>query len=105
MSGGEGYAVPVYPGSAAAGAGGGGSMKKKGAVGSWSWVRMDATGQENVGDVDKYEIMQRVKIHAHDLRILDPLLSYPSTILARERAILLNLEVHFSFFYFYFIFL
>ncbi|XP_031098010.1 magnesium transporter MRS2-I-like [Ipomoea triloba] len=53
---------------------------------------MEASGEENVVDVDKYEILQRVKIHAHDLRILDPLLSYPSTILARQRAILLNLE-------------
>ncbi|GKE31671.1 magnesium transporter MRS2-2-like protein, partial [Tanacetum coccineum] len=32
------------------------------------------------------------EIHARDLRILDPLLSYPSAILGRERAIVLNLE-------------
>ncbi|KAM3277987.1 hypothetical protein ACQJBY_045706 [Aegilops geniculata] len=37
--------------------------------------------------------MHRVDINARDLRILDPLLSYPSTILGRERAIVLNLEV------------
>ncbi|KAL3688223.1 hypothetical protein R1sor_014532 [Riccia sorocarpa] len=43
-------------------------------------------------EVDKYAIMHRVGIHARDLRILDPLLSYPSTILGRERAIVLNLE-------------
>uniref|UniRef100_J3LSQ0 Magnesium transporter n=2 Tax=Oryza brachyantha TaxID=4533 RepID=J3LSQ0_ORYBR len=36
--------------------------------------------------------MHRVDINARDLRILDPLLSYPSTILGRERAIVLNLE-------------
>ncbi|XP_019181271.1 PREDICTED: magnesium transporter MRS2-I-like [Ipomoea nil] len=87
MSGGDGYEVPV-----AGGGGGAALLKKKGAVGWWRWVRMEATGEENVVDVDKYEILQRVKIHAHDLRILDPLLSYPSTILARQRAILLNLE-------------
>nr|GMD75825.1 magnesium transporter MRS2-I-like [Ipomoea batatas] len=88
MSGGDdGYEVAVGGGGAAA------LLKKKGAVGWWRWVRMEATGEENVVDVDKYEILQRVKIHAHDLRILDPLLSYPSTILARQRAILLNLEL------------
>lgn len=43
-------------------------------------------------EADKYVIMHRVGIHARDLRILDPLLSYPSTILGREHAIVLNLE-------------
>lgn len=58
---------------------------------------MDSSGHEKVLDVDKYAIMHRVQIHARDLRILDPLLSYPSTILGRERAIVLNLEVSFHF--------
>ncbi|VFQ63365.1 unnamed protein product [Cuscuta campestris] len=66
---------------------------KKKVAGSRSWLLMDAAGQEVVLDVDKYAIMHRVQIHARDLRILDPLLSYPSTILGRERAIVLNLEV------------
>lgn len=66
-------------------------LKKKG-TGSRSWLLMDASGLETVLDVDKYAIMHRVQIHARDLRILDPLLSYPSTILGRERAIVLNLE-------------
>ncbi|KAE9619145.1 hypothetical protein Lalb_Chr02g0150061 [Lupinus albus] len=57
-----------------------------------SWIVFDATGQGSMLDVDKYAIMHRIQIHARDLRILDPLLSYPSTILARERAIVLNLE-------------
>lgn len=65
---------------------------KKKVAGSRSWLLMDASGQEIVLDVDKYAIMHRVQIHARDLRILDPLLSYPSTILGRERAIVLNLE-------------
>ncbi|XP_016454082.1 magnesium transporter MRS2-I isoform X1 [Nicotiana tabacum] len=68
-------------------------LKKKG-TGSRSWLLMDASGLETVLDVDKYAIMHRVQIHARDLRIIDPLLSYPSTILGRERAIVLNLEVH-----------
>ncbi|KAG2545984.1 hypothetical protein PVAP13_9KG025900 [Panicum virgatum] len=75
---------------AAAGAGGGGEGKKRGA--SRSWILFDAAGEERVLDADKYAIMHRVDINARDLRILDPLLSYPSTILGRERAIVLNLE-------------
>ncbi|XP_047179409.1 magnesium transporter MRS2-F-like, partial [Vigna umbellata] len=37
-------------------------------------------------------IMRRTDLPARDLRILDPLLSYPSTLLGRERAIVINLE-------------
>ncbi|GAA0148314.1 RNA splicing factor [Lithospermum erythrorhizon] len=65
-------------------------LKKKG--GSRSWILMDGFGNETILDVDKYYIMHRVQIHARDLRIIDPLLNYPSTILGRERAIVLNLE-------------
>lgn len=68
----------------------GGEAKKRGA--SRSWILLDAAGEERVLDADKYAIMHRVDINARDLRILDPLLSYPSTILGRERAIVLNLE-------------
>lgn len=60
---------------------------------SRSWVSIVGTGESEALDVDKYAIMHRVQIHARDLRILDPNLSYPSTILGRERAIVLNLEV------------
>ncbi|KAL3649066.1 Magnesium transporter MRS2-I [Castilleja foliolosa] len=80
-----GYVVPADALNAIAG------VKKKGA-GSRSWILMDSSGQEVILDVDKYAIMNRVQIHARDLRILDPLLSYPSAILGREKAIVLNLE-------------
>ncbi|KAI8010014.1 Magnesium transporter MRS2-I [Camellia lanceoleosa] len=66
-------------------------MKKK-AGSCGSWILMDEAGKGTVLDVDNYAIMHRVQIHARDLRILDPLLSYPSTILGREKAIVLNLE-------------
>ncbi|KAL0458264.1 UNVERIFIED_CONTAM: Magnesium transporter MRS2-I [Sesamum latifolium] len=59
------------------------SFKKKGAV-SRSWMVLDGAGQGVVLDLDKYDIMRRVPINARDLRILDPLLSYPSAILGRE---------------------
>ncbi|KAL0433537.1 UNVERIFIED_CONTAM: Magnesium transporter MRS2-2 [Sesamum latifolium] len=86
MTGREGgYVVPADPANAV------GGLKKKGA-GSRSWILIDSSGQEIILDVDKYAIMHRVQIHARDLRILDPLLSYPSAILGRERAIVLNLE-------------
>ncbi|KAJ4726815.1 Magnesium transporter MRS2-like protein [Melia azedarach] len=67
------------------------SLMKKTAV-STSWVILDNRGQSTMLDVDKYVIMRRVQIHARDLRILDPMLSYPSTILGREKVIVLNLE-------------
>lgn len=87
-AGAEMAAAVVVAGEAAAAAGAGG--KKRGA--SRSWILFDAAGEERVLDADKYAIMHRVDINARDLRILDPLLSYPSTILGRERAIVLNLE-------------
>ncbi|XP_065040353.1 magnesium transporter MRS2-I-like isoform X2 [Musa acuminata AAA Group] len=68
------------------------ALKKKTAA-ARSWILFDSSGEGTILDVDKYAIMHRVQIHARDLRILDPLLSYPSTILGRERAIVLNLEV------------
>ncbi|KAM3736672.1 hypothetical protein ACB098_10G181600 [Castanea mollissima] len=68
------------------------SLKKKTAV-SRSWISLDHNGESSILDADKYTIMRRVQINARDLRILDPLLSYPSTILGREKVIVLNLEV------------
>lgn len=82
----DGHVVPVDPQAAL-------TVKKKKQP-SRNWILLDCTGQGTVLDVDKYAIMHRVQIHARDLRILDPLLSYPSTILGRERAIVLNLEVN-----------
>ncbi|XP_026659985.1 magnesium transporter MRS2-I-like [Phoenix dactylifera] len=68
------------------------AAKKKAASSTRSWILLDSTGKEKILDVDKYAIMHRVQIDARDLRIIDPLLSYPSAILVRERAIVLNLE-------------
>ncbi|KAK2648508.1 hypothetical protein Ddye_015997 [Dipteronia dyeriana] len=66
-------------------------LKKKTAV-SRSWILLDHNGQSKLLDVDKYVVMRQFKIHARDLRILDPMFSYPSTILGREKVIVLNLE-------------
>ncbi|XP_061338993.1 magnesium transporter MRS2-2-like isoform X3 [Gastrolobium bilobum] len=80
----DGSVVPADPQAMAV-------LKKK-TQSSRSWILFDSTGQGSLLDVDKYAIMHRVQIHARDLRILDPLLSYPSTILGREKAIVINLE-------------
>ncbi|KAK2970182.1 hypothetical protein RJ640_019650 [Escallonia rubra] len=77
---GDGFIVPVE------------SASKKKKVVCRSWILLDQRGLGTILDLDKYAIMRRVPINARDLRILDPLLSYPSTILGRERAIVLNLE-------------
>ncbi|KEH23860.1 magnesium transporter MRS2-I [Medicago truncatula] len=68
------------------------AMNKKKTTISRSWILLDRDGRDIVLDVDKYAIMRLVEIHARDLRIMDPLLSYPSTILGREKVIVLNLE-------------
>jgi magnesium transporter len=56
------------------------------------WLVVDGTGDAQVVEVGKHAIMRRTGLPARDLRILDPLLSYPSTVLGRERAIVINLE-------------
>jgi len=95
---GDGSVVPADPGAM--------TVVKKKTQSSRSWILIDATGHGSLLDVDKYAIMNRVQIHARDLRILDPLLSYPSTILGREKAIVLNLEVHhiFGFVFLFFLY-
>ncbi|GAB2217655.1 hypothetical protein Droror1_Dr00000858 [Drosera rotundifolia] len=68
------------------------TMKKTTMSSKQSWILLNSQGQGAYIDVDKYEIMGRVDINARDLRILDAVLSYPSTILGRDKAIVLNLE-------------
>ncbi|CAI0451289.1 unnamed protein product [Linum tenue] len=67
------------------------TARKKG-TGVRAWLLLDSTGQAQVVEVGKHAIMRRTGLPARDLRILDPLLSYPSTVLGRERAIVINLE-------------
>lgn len=73
------------------GGAGAGVPRKKGA---WvrAWLLVDSNGEAHVVEAGKHAIMRRTGIPARDLRILDPVLSYPSTILGRERAIVVNLE-------------
>ncbi|CAI9283669.1 unnamed protein product [Lactuca saligna] len=67
-------------------------LKKRG-QGLRSWIRVDAaSGEAQVIEVDKFTMMRRCDLPARDLRLLDPLFVYPSTILGREKAIVVNLE-------------
>lgn len=66
-------------------------LKKRG-QGVRSWIRVDVTGNSQVIEVDKFTMMRRCDLPARDLRLLDPLFVYPSTILGREKAIVVNLE-------------
>ncbi|CAH1438057.1 unnamed protein product [Lactuca virosa] len=66
---------------------------KKCGQGLPSWIRVDAaTGDSQVIEVDKFTIMRRCDLPARDLRLLDPLFVYPSTILGKEKAIVVNLK-------------
>ncbi|KAG7011596.1 Magnesium transporter MRS2-3 [Cucurbita argyrosperma subsp. argyrosperma] len=69
----------------------GAGIRKKG-TGVRPWLLLDSTGEAQVVEAGKHAIMRRTGLPARDLRILDPLLSYPSTILGREKAIVINLE-------------
>ncbi|XP_035539975.1 magnesium transporter MRS2-3-like [Juglans regia] len=66
-------------------------LRKKG-TGIRAWMVVDTMGKAHVVEAGKHAIMRRTGLPARDLRILDPILSYPSTILGRERAIVINLE-------------
>ncbi|KAF9612654.1 hypothetical protein IFM89_003129 [Coptis chinensis] len=66
-------------------------LKKRG-QGLRSWIRVDTCGNSQIMEVDKFTMMRRCDLPARDLRLLDPLFVYPSTILGREKAIVVNLE-------------
>uniref|UniRef100_A0A1D1XTU8 Magnesium transporter n=1 Tax=Anthurium amnicola TaxID=1678845 RepID=A0A1D1XTU8_9ARAE len=57
-----------------------------------AWAVVSASGPTRLEELGKHTIMRRTGLPARDLRVLDPALSYPSTILGRERAIVVNLE-------------
>ncbi|VVB04008.1 unnamed protein product [Arabis nemorensis] len=66
-------------------------LKKRGQS-SRSWVKIDENGNSTVLELDKASIMKRCSLPSRDLRLLDPLFIYPSSILGRERAIVVSLE-------------
>ncbi|KAK8948142.1 putative magnesium transporter MRS2-G [Platanthera guangdongensis] len=64
--------------------------KKK--AGSRLWMRFDRTGQSEVAELDKNAIIRWTSIPTRDLRILGPIFSQSSNIIAREKAMIINLE-------------
>ncbi|XP_052195135.1 magnesium transporter MRS2-F-like isoform X3 [Diospyros lotus] len=67
------------------------AARRKG-IGTRVWLVVSESGESHMEEVGKHSIMRRTGLPGRDLRVLDPMLSYPSTILGRERAIVLNLE-------------
>ncbi|XP_070682265.1 magnesium transporter MRS2-4-like isoform X1 [Malus domestica] len=71
---------------------GGGVKGKKKAGGARLWMRFDRFGVSELVECDKNAIIRRAAIPARDLRILGPVFSQSSSILAREKAMVVNLE-------------
>ncbi|KAL9295478.1 Magnesium transporter MRS2-4 [Arabidopsis thaliana] len=82
--------LPIHAGGSAVGATG---KAKKKTGGARLWMRFDRTGAMEVVECDKSTIIKRASVPARDLRILGPVFSHSSNILAREKAIVVNLEV------------
>ncbi|XP_057448105.1 magnesium transporter MRS2-5 isoform X2 [Lotus japonicus] len=66
-------------------------LKKRG-HGSRSWIKIDQDGNSETMTLEKATIMRHCSLPSRDLRLLDPMFIYPSTILGREKAIVVNLE-------------
>ncbi|KAK9096052.1 hypothetical protein Sjap_021549 [Stephania japonica] len=66
-------------------------QRRKGSA-TRTWLVISESGKSHVEEVGKHSVMRRTGLPARDLRILDPVLFYPSTVLGRERAIVVNLE-------------
>ncbi|XP_074312536.1 magnesium transporter MRS2-4 [Silene latifolia] len=67
-------------------------VKKKMGAALRLWMKFDKSGQSELIEWDKTTIIKRVGIPPRDLRILGPIFSQSSSILARERAMIVNLE-------------
>lgn len=65
---------------------------KKKAGGARLWMRFDRFGKSELVELEKNTIIKLAAIPARDLRILGPLFSHSSSILAREKAMVVNLE-------------
>lgn len=69
-------------------------FKKRGhGLGSRSWVKIDQNGNSKILELDKATVMRHCSLPSRDLRLLDPMFIYPSSILGREKAIVVNLEM------------
>ncbi|WJX34971.1 Magnesium transporter MRS2-4 [Trifolium repens] len=65
---------------------------KKKTGGAKLWMRFDRSGKSELVEWEKNTIIRLAAIPARDLRILGPVFSHSSNILAREKAMVVNLE-------------
>ncbi|XP_004504196.1 magnesium transporter MRS2-4 [Cicer arietinum] len=65
---------------------------KKKTGGARLWMRFDRSGRSELVEWEKNTIIRHAAIPARDLRILGPVFSQSSNILAREKAMVVNLE-------------
>ncbi|XP_078172838.1 magnesium transporter MRS2-F-like isoform X4 [Carex rostrata] len=56
------------------------------------WAVITSDSESRIEEITKQGLVQRTGLSTRDLRVVDPVLSYPSSILGRERAIVVNLE-------------
>ncbi|KAJ3669412.1 hypothetical protein LUZ60_011362 [Juncus effusus] len=83
--------LPINP-SADAPPGAVSSKAGKKKTGARLWMKFDRTGESEILECDKNMIIKTAGIPARDLRILGPVFSQSSNILAREKAMVVNLE-------------
>ncbi|KAH6798702.1 magnesium transporter 3 [Perilla frutescens var. frutescens] len=69
-----------------------GLKKRSHNLASRSWILIDTKGNSEVVELDKFTVMRRCSLPSRDLRLLDPLFICPSSILGREKAIVVSLE-------------
>ncbi|KAL0386036.1 UNVERIFIED_CONTAM: Magnesium transporter MRS2-5 [Sesamum radiatum] len=86
------YYSDLHGGQSTRGSGFPGLKKRGHNLGSRSWILIDSKGNSKVVELDKFTLMRRCSLPSRDLRLLDPLFIYPSTILGREKAIVVSLE-------------
>lgn len=72
----------------------GGTDNRKKGLAARKWMRVDKDGTTLAVQPDRYTLMNKLGVQLRDLRVLDPQLatSYPSAILCRDRALVVNLE-------------
>ncbi|KAJ1271016.1 hypothetical protein BS78_06G096400 [Paspalum vaginatum] len=68
------------------------SRRRHGAAGAGEWAVVSGAGAWRVEAIGKHQLMRRTGLPARDLRALDPALSYPSSIMGRDRAVVVNLD-------------
>ncbi|XP_066326732.1 putative magnesium transporter MRS2-D isoform X2 [Miscanthus floridulus] len=56
------------------------------------WAAVSASGQWRAEAIGKHQLVRRTGLSARDLRALDPALSHPSSVMARDRAVVVNLD-------------